>query len=81
MKSNPEARARIQPWQRALIPLHLFAESAEIPEIQTGGKSVLIKASIPQFFSETLEKCELHPKRQHMKKYKEEQKLKRLYKM
>eukprot|EP00112_Aurelia_sp_Birch-Aquarium-sp1_P006083 Seg1680.8 transcript_id=Seg1680.8/GoldUCD/mRNA.D3Y31 product="Mitochondrial RNA pseudouridine synthase Rpusd4" protein_id=Seg1680.8/GoldUCD/D3Y31 len=81
VKSNPEAKARIQPWQRALIPLHLFAESAEIPEISTGAKSVLIKATIPQFFSETLEKCDLHPKRQHMKKYSEKQKLKHLYKM
>ncbi len=63
---NPKQKPHIQVWQRALIPLHLFAQSVEIPEIRKNGKVLQIKAPMPEYFAETLMKCNLHPKRQFM---------------
>lgn len=62
VQSAPDAKGRIQPWQRGLIPLHLFAEAVEIPELRTDGRPVTIKAQMPTFFRETLESCRLRYK-------------------
>ena len=63
VKDNPTGKGRIQPWQRGLIPLHLLAESVEIPDIRSDGKALVIKADVPSFFKETLESCNLNIKR------------------
>lgn len=63
VKSNADGKGRIQPWQRGLIPLHLFAEAVEIPDIRADGKMLIIKAPLPRFFSETLQSCGLKPRK------------------
>jgi len=67
--STEGSKRRIKPWQRGLIPLHLFAETVEIPEIKTDGKPLIIKAHLPEFFLETLKCCDLKPKRYGKTKY------------
>ena len=67
--STEGSKRRVKPWQRGLIPLHLFAETVEIPEIKTDGKPLIIKAHLPEFFLETLKCCDLKPKRYGKTKY------------
>ena len=64
-KTDPNAKGKIRPWQRALVPLHLHARQMTLPKFDEG-KDIVIKAPPPEYFQETLEKLRLHPKRKNM---------------
>lgn len=64
-KADPKAKGKIRPWQRALIPLHLHARQLTLPKLYHG-KDIIIKAPLPKYFEETLQKLNLHPKRKNM---------------
>lgn len=64
-KTDPKAKGKIRPWQRALIPLHLHARQLTLPEFDHG-KDIVITAPTPEYFQETLEKLKLHPKKKNM---------------
>lgn len=67
VKSNtdPKAKGKIRPWQRALIPLHLHARQLTLPKFDRE-KDIVITAPPPEYFQETLQKLKLHPKRRNM---------------
>lgn len=64
-KTDPKAKGKIRPWQRALIPLHLHARQLTLPELDNG-RDIVITAPTPEYFQETLEKLKLHPKKKNM---------------
>lgn len=64
-KTDPKAKGKIQPWQRALIPLHLHARQLTLPQFDNG-RDIVITAPPPEYFQETLQKLTLHPKRKNM---------------
>lgn len=76
-KTDPKAKGKIRPWQRALIPLHLHARQLTLPKFDQG-KDVIITAPPPEYFQETLEKLTLHPKRKNMVQSREEAEYSRL---
>lgn len=52
------SHGKIQPWQRGLIPMHLFAQHVLIPELDDG-KDVKIASPIPDYFSQSMKDCGL----------------------
>lgn len=64
-KIDPNAKGKIRPWQRALIPLHLHSRQLILPQFDKG-KDIIISAPPPEYFQETLEKLSLHPKKKNM---------------
>lgn len=58
-------KRKIQPWQRALIPMHLHAKEIELDGLEN--KPVLIKAPIPIHFNVTLSSLKLDSSRTHVK--------------
>ena len=65
VKVDDRKGGKIRPWQRALIPLHLFAQRVLIPGLDDG-KDLKIKAEIPRYFQETMENCDLLLNREKM---------------
>ena len=51
-------KGKIRPWQRALVPLHLFAREVIIPGLDNK-KEVSIIANIPNYFQKTMNDCDL----------------------
>ena len=51
-------KGKIRPWQRALVPLHLFAQRVTIPDIR-GGPDITIEDRLPDFFKDSMESCDL----------------------
>jgi len=64
-RTDPKAKGKIRPWQRALIPLHLHARQLTLPKLYHGNH-IIIKAPLPEYFEGTLQKLNLHPKRKNM---------------
>ena len=52
-------KRKIQAWQRALIPLHLHAKKITLHGLES--KPVIIRAPLPDFFTETLSNLRLDP--------------------
>merc|ERR1712013_214167 len=58
--SQANGRGVIRPWQRGLVPLHLFARRVLIPGLGNNGDGdVLIEADLPEYFYKTLIDCDL----------------------
>ena len=70
VKNEKTGRRRIQPWQRALIPVHLHAKQLTLPDL--GKEQVIIKAPLPDYFKMTLLSLRLDPVRAKQKKMKHE---------
>ena len=49
VQSDSRTSAKIRPWQRALVPLHLHARQIVIPGLDNG-KNAEIKAPLPPHF-------------------------------
>lgn len=64
-RTDLKAKGKIRPWQRGLIPLHLHSRQLTLPKLYHG-KDIIIKAPLPEYFEETLQKLNLHPKRKKM---------------
>lgn len=58
VKPNESDKGKIRPWQRGLVPLHLFAQSVFIPGLDDGN-DVEIVAEPPPYFCETMTNCNL----------------------
>lgn len=61
-------KRKIQAWQRASIPLHLHAKEIHFKGLDS--KPVIIRAPLPQFFSDTLSCLRLDPLRTEQKRSK-----------
>ncbi|XP_066917605.1 pseudouridylate synthase RPUSD4, mitochondrial-like [Clytia hemisphaerica] len=48
-------KKRIQPWQRGLIPMHLFAQHVTVPGILEDGTDLKIAAPVPEYFLQSME--------------------------
>lgn len=59
VKSSGSKRGKIRPWQKGLIPLHLFAQRVLIPGIGENGGDVRIAASLPEYFLHSMKCCDL----------------------
>lgn len=57
--ASKDRKSRIRPWQRGLIPLHLFAQEVLIPGIDANDKDLVIKAKLPQYFKESMKTLDL----------------------
>jgi len=58
VKSELRKNGKIQPWQRGLIPLHLFAQRIVIPKFNEG-EDLIINSDIPDYFRTTMKNCDL----------------------
>ena len=56
---SEDRKSRIRPWQRGLIPLHLFAQKVSIPGMDANNKDLVIKAKLPQYFKESMKALDL----------------------
>jgi len=57
---TPPHKGKIQPHQRALVPLHLVARTVTIPGlVGDNGKDLRIHADLPEFFHKTMSDCKL----------------------
>ena len=52
-------KGKIRPWQRGLVPMHLFAQHVRLPKLIDGDKDLDIAAPIPEYFLQTIEACGL----------------------
>ncbi|XP_028396417.1 mitochondrial RNA pseudouridine synthase Rpusd4-like [Dendronephthya gigantea] len=68
--NTQSGKRKIQAWQRALIPLHLHAKEIMLDDLET--KPVIIRAPLPEFFTETLSSLKLDPLQNKQKKSKAE---------
>ena len=64
--SAQSGKRKIQAWQRALIPLHLHAKEIKLDGLES--TPVLIRAPLPDFFTETLTSLKLDPLRAKQQK-------------
>ena len=64
---------KIRPWQRALVPMHLFAREVIIPGLkEVREEKTSIKAEIPKYFLKTMKDCDLMVNRQQIEALKQQ---------
>jgi hypothetical protein len=59
VENAQSGKRKIQAWQRALIPLHLHAKEITLDGLES--KPVIIRAPLPDFFTETISNLKLDP--------------------
>lgn len=65
VKNPRTGKRKIQPWQRALIPMHLHAKEIKLDGLED--KPVIIKAPLPNYFTVTLSSLKLDPDKTNQK--------------
>jgi hypothetical protein len=79
VENAQNGKRKIQAWQRALIPLHLHAKKITLHGLES--KPVVIRAPLPDFFTETLSNLRLDPLQTEQRRRKIEKRYKDLKQM